>query len=134
MAAPTTETSEQIREQLRVGVRMLEALDVQLKAAEIVIAREEDARKRITLALDRLEATSARLRESIFERTPASADVPSIAPTSGSLQASLPKKDTTAIAQMLRQLADDLLTASEPIRQHGITVHTPVQIDLSDPR
>lgn len=112
----TTETSDQLREQLRVGVRMLEALDVQLRAAESVIAREEDARTRITAALDRLEATAARLRESVIT-----------APRSGSLEASPPRKDPAAVAQMLRTLADDLITQS----QRGITVHTPVEIDAT---
>ena len=119
MAMTTSETSEQLREQLRVGVRMLEALDVQLRAAEAVIAREEDVRTRITTALDRLEETAARLRETVVT-----------AARSGSLEASPPKKDPAAVAQMLRTLADDLITQS----QRGITVHTPVEIDATGSR
>lgn len=119
MAMTTSETNEQLREQLRVGVRMLEALDVQLRAAEAVIAREEDVRTRITTALDRLEETAARLRETVVTTA-----------RSGSLEASPPKKDPAAVAQMLRTLADDLITQS----QRGITVHTPVEIDATGSR
>lgn len=119
VAMTTSETNEQLREQLRVGVRMLEALDVQLRAAEAVIAREEDVRTRITTALDRLEETAARLRETVVTTA-----------RSGSLEASPPKKDPAAVAQMLRTLADDLITQS----QRGITVHTPVEIDATGSR
>jgi hypothetical protein len=129
----TTETTDHLREQLRVGVRMLEALEVQLRAAEAVIAREEDARIRITSALDRLEATASNLRQSILDSTSEAAAIPP-PPRGASLEASPPKQDTTAIAQMLRKLADDLMMASGPSSRQGIAVKTPIELDVSDTR
>lgn len=47
-------TSEALREELRIGVRMLQALDSQFTRAESLIRREEDTATRAEEALDRL--------------------------------------------------------------------------------
>lgn len=49
-------TTGDLREELRVGVRMIQALDAQLKRAESVIRREDEARRRADEAIQRLEA------------------------------------------------------------------------------
>ena len=92
-----------LREQLRVGVRMLEALELQLNRAEEVIQREEDARLRIEKNLTQLEALEDRATdvltrlEGIMKEidTPVAAPPVEIGipvPSSGSLQAS-PRAD-----------------------------------------
>ena len=56
---PTT-TSDAIRDELRIGVRMLEALELQLKRAEDLIAAQSEVTRRAELASERLEKTLAK--------------------------------------------------------------------------
>lgn len=52
-------TSDAIRDELRIGVRMLEALELQLKRAEELITAQSEVTRRAELANERLEATLA---------------------------------------------------------------------------
>jgi hypothetical protein len=47
-------TSDALREELRIGVRMLQALDAQFKRAESLIQSEEEAARRVEEAIERL--------------------------------------------------------------------------------
>ena len=151
-------TGENLREQLRVGVRMLEALELQLKRAEDTIQREDDARRRAEEATTRLETLESKLRTliEVAHDEPDEPTVPKppvgIAPSSSSLQAS-PRIDAQKnqsdpapqsagneqLARMLRRVAEQLITASEektdpPARTRevttGIAVKRPVELDL----
>jgi len=53
-------TSDAIRDELRIGVRMLEALELQLKRAEDLIAAQSETTRRAELASERLEAALER--------------------------------------------------------------------------
>lgn len=46
--------AEALREELRIGVRMLQALDTQFKRAETLIQREEEAARRVDESIERL--------------------------------------------------------------------------------
>lgn len=145
-----------LREQLRVGVRMLEALELQLKRAEDTIQREDDARRRAEEAITRLEMLESKLRR-VIEVAHDAPTVPKpptgISPSSGSLQAS-PRMDAQEnqsepspqgagneqLARMLRRIAEQLITASgektdSPAAKTsntstGISVKQPVELDL----
>jgi len=47
-------TADALREELRIGVRMLQALDAQFKRAETLIQREEEAARRVDESIERL--------------------------------------------------------------------------------
>jgi DNA repair exonuclease SbcCD ATPase subunit len=49
-----TSTPDALREELRIGVRMLQALDAQFKRAESLIQSEEEAARRVEEAIERL--------------------------------------------------------------------------------
>ena len=65
---PTT-TSDAIRDELRIGVRMLEALELQLKRSEDLIAAQSEVTRRAELASERLEATLAQTTSPMATRT-----------------------------------------------------------------
>ncbi len=100
MANPTPNNPDRnLREQLRVGVRMLEALELQLNRAEETIQREEDARQRIEKNLSLLEGLERRamdvmnrlegtLQEMETPITTIPVEIGITSPASGSLQAS----------------------------------------------
>lgn len=148
----TTHTDSNIREQLRVGVRMLEALELQLNRAEDTIKREEEARRRAEDMIERLETMVSQLRTSIdsSQKAPKEPQPPlGIRPSSGSLQAS-PRQDvqvdpspnetgTEELALMLRRLASQLISASDENSSEtsddqqspsGIVVKRPVEFDV----
>jgi hypothetical protein len=56
LTTPTdpTSTPDALREELRIGVRMLQALDAQFKRAESLIQSEEEAARRVEEAIERL--------------------------------------------------------------------------------
>ena len=66
--APAT-TSDAIRDELRIGVRMLEALELQLKRSEDLIAAQSEVTRRAELASERLEATLAQTTSPVATRT-----------------------------------------------------------------
>jgi hypothetical protein len=67
---PTT-TSDAIRDELRIGVRMLEALELQLKRAEDLIATQSEVTRRAELASERLETTLAKTNAPAITETTA---------------------------------------------------------------
>ena len=69
--APSSESREALRDELRIGVRMLEALDLQLKRAEHVIQQQEDAARLAEQATARLADQLAAF-ESLSHRSMAS--------------------------------------------------------------
>ena len=107
MANPSRDNPDRnLREQLRVGVRMLEALELQLNRAEEMIRREEDARLRIEKNLAQLETLENRASEvmhrleGVLKEIDTPVASPSIeigvaSPASGSLQAS-PRSEITS--------------------------------------
>lgn len=85
------QTGKELREQLRVGVRMLEALQLQLTRGEEIIRREEEARRRAESTIESLESLERRVLE-VMEAMPKvfnpNQRPASDAVRSGSLQAS----------------------------------------------
>lgn len=63
------QTGKELREQLRVGVRMLEALQLQLNRGEEIIRREEEARRRTETTIESLESLERRVLE-VMEAMP----------------------------------------------------------------
>lgn len=147
----TTHTDSNIREQLRVGVRMLEALELQLNRAEDTIKREEESRRRAEDMIERLETTVSQLQSTIdsSQSAPKEPQPPlGIGPSSGSLQAS-PRQEVQVdpppnetgneeLALMLRRLASQLISASDENASEssnsqespsGIVVKRPVELD-----
>ena len=134
---PTTAlTGEQLREQLRVGVRMVEALELQITRAQELIQNEDEARRRAEETIAQLESLEARLRTAVDEaldiqHAPSPTDGPGSLPQSQSGNQSLARK--------LRQLAEQLIetsnqdtTARNTSDEHtiGIAVQRPVELDL----
>lgn len=64
-----TSTTDAIRDELRIGVRMLEALELQLKRAEELISAQSEVTRRAELANERLEATLARTTAPVTNET-----------------------------------------------------------------
>lgn len=100
--APTS-TSDAIRDELRIGVRMLEALELQLKRAEELITAQSEVTRRAELANERLEANLAQT---------------AVAP--GSASNAAPSTDETLAATATVELRQVLDHASELRRDfHG---------------
>ena len=122
MAGDAANPESDLREQLRVGVRMLEALDVQLGRAEETIKREEDARQRIDKAIERLEALESRARGLIEELESATAHASSTATESAR------NPGTEQLAHTLRRLADELVAEKAPMTSGSLTVTRPLEM------
>ncbi|MCH2161764.1 MAG: hypothetical protein MK085_07810 [Phycisphaerales bacterium] len=134
MAPQPGNPEHDLREHLRIGARMLEALELQLTRAEETIRREEDARHRAESATSRLESIETRVlelldrMESALGDSHADTDAQAVA-RSGSLQvsisnpASAPLNPTAMeqlqqagaehLAKALHRLAEELVAATE---------------------
>ena len=125
MAGDAANPELDLREQLRVGVRMLEALEVQLGRAEETITREEDARQRVDAAIARLEALESRARGLIEELESATASA-----SSTTSEMSTPP-GTEQLARALRRLADELVAEQTPMTSGSLTVTRPLEMRTS---
>ena len=130
-------TGENLREQLRVGVRMLEALELQITRAQDMIQREDDARHRAEETISRLTELESRLRSTIDF---VDGNQNSLAPTE-----QLPSRNqgNDQLARKLRRLAEQLIEAAdgntnthEAPEEHtiGIAVEKPVELNLVSPK
>lgn len=61
--SPTTAATDDLRDELRLGVRMIEALESQLQRAERLVRLEEEASRRLEARLDAIDSIDDRLEE-----------------------------------------------------------------------
>ena len=141
---PTNESNaaqagEQLREQLRVGVRMIEALELQITRSQELIRNEDDVRRRAEETIARLDEMETRLRATVD----AALEAPAAASSDGETPiATPPNPGNQDLARKLRQLAEQLIESSkEPsprrddAEEHtiGIAVRKPVELELKTP-